>query len=66
MSLIRQAHAGRPYRSDWGTRMTGDGPYAEMLRLRFETGRRTAGAEPSPSSVAQGPVRAAAPSRRTS
>jgi DNA repair photolyase len=36
MSLIRQCHAGKPYRSDWGTRMTGDGHYAVMLRARFE------------------------------
>ena len=35
MSLIAQCHGGKPYRSDWGTRMTGDGPYADMLRLRF-------------------------------
>ena len=35
MSLIRQCHGGQAYRADWGTRMTGDGPYADMLRLRF-------------------------------
>ncbi len=35
MSLIRQCHGGQAYRADWGTRMTGDGPYADMMRVRF-------------------------------
>jgi DNA repair photolyase len=37
MSLIRQSRDGKAYRSQWGTRMVGTGPYAEMLRTRFET-----------------------------
>ena len=36
MSLIRQSRAGKAYQSEWGTRMRGTGPYAEMLRVRFE------------------------------
>jgi DNA repair photolyase len=36
MSLIRQTHGGKPYQSQWGTRMRGTGPYAELLRIRFE------------------------------
>ncbi len=36
MSLIRQARGGKAYRSEWGTRMRGTGPYAEMLRIRYE------------------------------
>jgi DNA repair photolyase len=36
LSLIRQAHGGSIYEAQWGTRMTGTGPYAELLRLRFE------------------------------
>ncbi|MGH7088405.1 MAG: radical SAM protein, partial [Stellaceae bacterium] len=35
LSLVAQAHGGRLYDSNWSTRMTGAGPYAEMLRLRF-------------------------------
>ncbi len=36
MSLLRDTHGGKPYTSQWGTRMRGTGPYAEMLRMRFE------------------------------
>lgn len=36
MSLIRQTHGGKAYQSEFGTRMRGTGPYAEMLRIRFE------------------------------
>jgi DNA repair photolyase len=37
MSLIRQSHGGKDYDAQWGKRMRGTGPYAEMLRIRFET-----------------------------
>ena len=36
MSLIKQSRDGKAYQSEWGTRMTGTGPYAEMLRIRHE------------------------------
>jgi DNA repair photolyase len=36
MSLLRETHGGKPYDSEWGKRMRGTGPYAEMLRIRFE------------------------------
>jgi len=36
MSLLRDTHGGKPYDSEWGKRMRGTGPYAEMLRIRFE------------------------------
>ena len=36
MSLLYETHGGKPYVSEWGTRMRGSGPYAEMLRIRFE------------------------------
>jgi DNA repair photolyase len=36
ISLLKETHGGKPYVSQWGTRMTGLGPYAEMLRIRFE------------------------------
>ncbi|MDE2196640.1 MAG: PA0069 family radical SAM protein [Gammaproteobacteria bacterium] len=35
MSLIRQAHSGREYRAEFGTRMRGTGQYAELLAGRF-------------------------------
>jgi len=43
MSLIRQSREGKTYRSAFGTRMTGTGAYAEMLRLRFATACRRLG-----------------------
>jgi DNA repair photolyase len=36
LSLIRQARGGRLNDPRWGTRMTGEGPYAGMLRRRFD------------------------------
>ena len=36
MSLIKQSRDGKAYQSEWGTRMRGTGPYAEMLRIRHE------------------------------
>jgi DNA repair photolyase len=36
LSLIKQARGGRLNDPRWGTRMTGEGPYAEMLRRRFD------------------------------
>ena len=36
MSLLRETHGGKEYNSQFGTRMSGSGPYAQMLRLRFE------------------------------
>jgi DNA repair photolyase len=43
MSLIRQSRGGKTYRSEFGTRMSGTGAYAEMLRLRFATACRRLG-----------------------
>jgi DNA repair photolyase len=36
LSLVAQTHGGRLYDATWSKRMTGTGPYAEMLRMRFE------------------------------
>ncbi|HLH88005.1 MAG TPA: PA0069 family radical SAM protein [Xanthobacteraceae bacterium] len=35
-TLIRQMRGGKDYDAKWGERMTGSGPYAEMIRMRFE------------------------------
>ena len=35
MSLLRSAHKGEDYRSDWKVRQRGDGPYAELIAVRF-------------------------------
>lgn len=36
LSLLRQCHGGQLYQSDFGTRMRGQGPYADLLRQRFK------------------------------
>ena len=36
-TLIRQMRGGKDYDAKWGERMTGTGPYAWMIRRRFET-----------------------------
>jgi len=36
LSLVAQTHGGRLYDATWFTRKTGAGPYADVLRLRFE------------------------------
>ena len=43
MSLIKQSRDGKAYRADWGTRMSGTGAYAELLRLRFQKACRRLG-----------------------
>lgn len=35
LSLLRQSHGGSVYRSSWQQRMTGSGPYAEMISKRY-------------------------------
>ena len=35
MSLIRQMRRGRDYDPDWGRRMTGEGPIADLIATRF-------------------------------
>src|SRR5690349_8174851 len=35
-TLIRQMRGGKDYDAKWGERMTGSGPYADMIRQRFE------------------------------
>ena len=46
LSLVAQAHGGRLYDAAWSRRMTGSGPYAEMLRLRFDRACRRLGFNP--------------------
>jgi DNA repair photolyase len=43
MSLINQASGGKDYNSQFGTRMRGTGPYADLLRTRFELAKRKLG-----------------------
>jgi DNA repair photolyase len=43
MSLINQSRGGKDYDSEFGTRMRGTGPYAELLRTRFALAKRKLG-----------------------
>ena len=43
LSLVAQCHGGRIYDSAWSKRMTGTGPYAEMLAARFDRACRRLG-----------------------
>ena len=48
LSLVRQTHGGQLYDGEFGKRMKGTGPYAELLRRRFETACRRLGLSRSP------------------
>jgi DNA repair photolyase len=43
MSLINQARGGKDYDSQFGVRMRGTGPYADLLRARFDVAARKLG-----------------------
>src|SRR5882757_8244456 len=43
MSLINQTRGGKDYDSQFGVRMRGTGPYAELLRTRFDLAKRKLG-----------------------
>ncbi len=43
LSLVAQTHGGQLYDSAWFKRKTGTGPYAVVLRLRFERACRKLG-----------------------
>lgn len=40
---LRDMHDGKLYVSDWGRRMRGEGPYAEMLEMRFRVALKRLG-----------------------
>lgn len=43
MSLIRQSRGGKNYDSRFGSRMRGEGPFADLLAQRFRLARRKLG-----------------------
>ena len=45
MGRVRELHGGRDYDPDWGRRMTGEGPFADLLRHRFALAVRRLGLE---------------------
>ena len=45
MSLVRQMRGGKDYDADWGTRMKGQGPLADLMAVRFQAARKRYGLE---------------------
>ncbi|HET7608051.1 MAG TPA: radical SAM protein, partial [Gammaproteobacteria bacterium] len=45
LSLVKQLRGGELYDSRWGTRQRGLGPFAALLKTRFEKARRRHGLE---------------------
>jgi DNA repair photolyase len=43
MSLVRQMRGGKDYDAEWGKRMKGEGPIAELVAARFKAGCRRYG-----------------------
>jgi DNA repair photolyase len=43
MTLVRSMREGKDYDAEWGTRMTGTGPYAELMAHRFALATRKLG-----------------------
>ena len=43
MSLVRQMRGGKDYDAEWGKRMKGEGPVADMIGQRFRIARRRFG-----------------------
>ncbi len=43
LSLMRQLHGGREYAAEFGTRQTGRGPFADLVRQRFDVASRRLG-----------------------
>jgi DNA repair photolyase len=43
MSLVRQTHRGKEYDPEWGKRMRGEGPVAELVATRFRLAARKHG-----------------------
>ncbi len=43
MSLVRQMRGGKDYDSQWGSRMKGQGPIADLIRQRFAAARKRYG-----------------------
>ncbi|MDO6585465.1 PA0069 family radical SAM protein [Salipiger sp. 1_MG-2023] len=43
MARLREMHGGQDYSADWGHRMRGEGPYAELIARRFALASRKLG-----------------------
>ncbi len=43
MGRVQALHGGRDYDAEWGKRLTGEGPFAELVRQRFEVALKRTG-----------------------
>lgn len=43
MARLREMHGGKDYSADWGRRMRGEGPYAQLIARRFDVATRKLG-----------------------
>ena len=43
MSLVRQIRGGKDYDAEWGSRMKGQGPVADLLKVRFQAAKKRYG-----------------------
>jgi hypothetical protein len=43
MSLVQQMRGGKDYDSRFGTRMRGEGPFADLIAMRFAKARKRLG-----------------------
>jgi DNA repair photolyase len=43
MNRVRELHGGRDYDPEWGKRMRGEGPFADLMRARFRVAVRRLG-----------------------
>ncbi|HYD44114.1 MAG TPA: PA0069 family radical SAM protein [Phenylobacterium sp.] len=48
MSLVRQMRGGRDYDMNWGVRMTGQGPIADLMSQRFRRAKKAFGLDRDP------------------
>ena len=48
LSLVRQMRGGKDYDAQWGSRMTGEGPIADMIAQRFKIALRRFGLDRTP------------------
>jgi DNA repair photolyase len=48
MSLVRQMRGGKDYDAQWGKRMKGEGPIAELIAARFKTACKRLGLNETP------------------
>jgi DNA repair photolyase len=45
LSLVRQMRGGKDYDPEWNSRMTGQGPIAELIAARFRAAKKRLGLE---------------------